>query len=78
MIKDDLCDDLGLGPECCLDLAGGVASLQRGEADGGWGKRCCDNIRSPVTVPRGNISDQIMMEVPNIMSTRRIITLFSV
>lgn len=50
--EDDLCDDLGLGPECCLDIAGGVASLQRGERDGVWGKRCCDNIRSFVTVPR--------------------------
>ena len=62
-LEDDLCDDLGLGPECCLDLAGGVASLQRGESDLGWGKRCCDNIRGPVTVPRGDISDQTMMEV---------------
>jgi len=54
--EDYLCEDLHLGPECCLDVGGGVAQIMSGNIEAEWGKRCCDNIRAPVTIPAANIS----------------------
>ena len=54
--EDYLCEDLHLGPECCLDVGGGVAHILTGDMEAAWGKKCCDNIRAPVTVPAANIS----------------------
>ena len=54
--EDYLCEDLHLGPECCLDVGGGVEHILAGDLEAQWGKKCCDNIRAPVTVPAANIS----------------------
>ena len=61
--EDQLCDDLLLGPECCLDIAGGVERLVSGDLDSVWGKKCCDNIAAPVTIPPTNISIDIANKV---------------
>ena len=60
---DQLCEDLLLGPECCLDIGGGVRHLVTGHLDTVWGKRCCDNIRAPVTIPTVNMTEEVQRMV---------------
>ena len=55
-----LCEDLLLGTDCCFDIAGGVQKISRGDFGSAWGKVCCDNPRSPITLPPDNLTvDQV-------------------
>ena len=58
-----LCDDLLLGPDCCFDIAGGVEKLASGDLTSPWGKKCCDNIRSPITQPSENLTAELVRKV---------------
>ena len=61
--QDHLCEDLGLGPECCLDVEAGVRQLEAGQPEAAWSKRCCDNLRAPVTRPHNNLTKDIVRQV---------------
>lgn len=58
-----LCDDLLLGPDCCFDIAGGVEKIASGDLTSPWGKKCCDNIRSPITQPSENLTAEIVKKL---------------
>ena len=58
-----LCEDLLIGTDCCFDIAGGVERISRGDLTSAWGKKCCDNLRSPITLPPANLSVEVIKKV---------------
>ena len=66
--EHQLCEDLLLGTDCCLDIAGGLEKLARGDESSAWGKKCCDNPRSPITRPSANISVELIKKVSDNLS----------
>ena len=58
-----LCEDLLLGTDCCFDIAGGVEKISRGDLRTVWGKKCCENLRSPITQPPDNLTAEVIKKV---------------
>merc|ERR1711962_323257 len=54
--QDNLCDDMLLGDHCCFDISGGLEGWNTGQAD--WGKKCCNNSKSPVIPPSPEINEK--------------------
>ena len=58
-----LCHDLLLGPDCCFDIRGGVEKISSGDMSSTWGKKCCDNLWSPITRPPDNLTADVVTKV---------------